>query len=201
MINEVHKLFGKRGILKNYVVTYSPSPKKLIYTPKIGNIFKIHRYSSPEVLALLMVWLQYIWLRLLLYNIKPLLTAIGFIVTLPGYRYWQFVKKHFGKVELEIPKLYLLTIEMLKLSYFQYNSDLLMLFKYKLLLLILEYDITATWGLTALEKNSILNCWYLSSFLIEACNELNEKLTRTAPLITNHNSQLQMCILGFQMMS
>ena len=61
-------------------------------------------------------------------------------------------------------KLYLLTIEMLKLSYFQYNSDLLMLFKYKLLLLILEYDITATWGLTALEKNSILNCWYVFFF-------------------------------------
>jgi len=180
---------------------YSPSPKKLIHAPKIGNIFKIHRYSSPEVSALLMVWLQYIWLRLLLYNIKPLLTAIGFIVTLPLYNHWQFVKKHFGKGELEIPKLCLLTIKMLKLSYFQYNSDLLMLFKYKLLLLILKYDITATWGLTAFAKNSILNCWYLSSFLIGACNELNEKLTRTAILITNHNSQLQMCILGFQMMS
>ena len=99
-----------------------------------------------------MAWLQYIWLRLLLYNIKPLLTAIGFIVTLPLYSRWQFVKKHFGKGELEIPKLYLLTIKMLKLSYFQYNSDLLMVFKYKLLLLILKYDITATWGLTAFAK-------------------------------------------------
>lgn len=50
-----------------------------------------------------------------------------------------------------------------------------MLLQYKLLLLILECDITAAWGLTAFVKNSMLNCCYLLIFLIETCNELNEK--------------------------
>lgn len=84
---------------------------------------------------------------------------------------------------------------------FQYNSDLLMIFKYKLLLLILKCDITAATGLLAFAEKQCTQLLLFIFFLIEACNELNEKLTRTAIYITNHNSQLQMCILGFQMMS
>lgn len=70
-----------------------------------------------------------------------------------------------------------------------------MLLRYKLSSMILQCDITASRGITGIAQNSIFNCCYLSFFKkIEACNELNEKLTRTVIQITNHNRQILMCM-------
>lgn len=57
-----------------------PLPKKFIYTQNIGKVFNLACFSQESKL---LVVLLYIWLRLLLYNIKPITKTVGLIVIPP----------------------------------------------------------------------------------------------------------------------